>query len=73
MRVFDDMTDIVLDVPNAYHTLTKLMERGVKAGFVSASVAEQVPQRYLLPWQTPPHTHTHNLYAQTYLFYTMEL
>ena len=45
MRVFDDMTDIVLDVPNAYHTLTKLMERGVKAGFVSASVAEQVPQR----------------------------
>lgn len=46
MRVFDDMTDIVLDVPNAYHTLTKLMERGVKAGFVSASVAEQVPQRY---------------------------
>jgi len=46
MRVFDDMTDIVLDVPNAYHILNKVIECGVKAGFVSASVAEQVPQRY---------------------------
>ena len=45
MRVFDDMTDIVLDVPNAYHILNKVIECGVKAGFVSASVAEQVPQR----------------------------
>jgi len=47
LRVFNDMTDIVLDVPNAYHTLSKFIERGVKDGFVSAAVAEQVPQRYV--------------------------
>jgi len=39
------MTDIVLDVPNAYHTLSKFIERGVKDGFVSTTIAEQVPQR----------------------------
>ena len=47
LRVFGDMTDIVLDVPNAYHTLGKFIERGMKDGFVSVPVAEQVPQRYV--------------------------
>jgi len=31
LRVFNDMTDIVLDVPNAYHTLSKFIERGALA------------------------------------------
>lgn len=45
MRVFDDMTDIVLDIPNAYHTLSKFVERGTSAGFVSTRVAQEIPSR----------------------------
>nr|CAA75614.1 MA3 [Suberites domuncula] len=45
MRVFSDMTDIVLDIPNAYHTLSKFVERGAAAGFVSRQIAEEIPSR----------------------------
>jgi programmed cell death protein 4 len=45
MRVFHDMTDIVLDVPNAYHTLSKFVESGAAAGFVSRAIAEEIPSR----------------------------
>lgn len=45
MRVFHDMTDIVLDVPNAYHTLSKFVESGVAAGFVSRATSEELPSR----------------------------
>lgn len=46
MRVFNDMTEIVLDVPNAYHILSKFVERCLSSGVVSPVMAEQVPQRY---------------------------
>lgn len=45
LRVFGDITDIVLDIPNAYHTLSKFVERGVQAGFVSPRVAMESPSR----------------------------
>lgn len=45
MRVFNDMTDIVLDAPNAYHTLAKFVEKGEAAGFVSSVTAEELPSR----------------------------
>ena len=47
MRVFNDMTDIVLDAPNAYHTLSKIVERGFSAGFVSRVITEELPSRYV--------------------------
>lgn len=46
MRVFADMTDIVLDIPNAYQTLGKFVERGVEARFVSPRLALEIPSRY---------------------------
>ena len=39
------MTEIVLDVPNAYHILSKFVERCFAAGFVSRVIMEQIPQR----------------------------
>lgn len=45
MRVFNDMTDIVLDVPNAYHTLSKFVESSFAAGFVSKAISEELPSR----------------------------
>lgn len=45
MRVFNDMTEIVLDVPSAYHTLSKFVEHCFKAGFISSVIAEELPQR----------------------------
>ena len=47
MRVFHDLTDIVLDAPNAYHTLSKFVERGFAVGFVSKRVLEELPSRYI--------------------------
>lgn len=47
IRVFNDMTDIVLDAPNAYHTLSKFVDKGMEAGFVTQMIAEQVPNRYV--------------------------
>lgn len=46
MRVFNDLTDIVLDAPNAYHTLSKFVESGTAAGFVSNFILEELPSRY---------------------------
>ena len=46
MRVFNDMTDIVLDAPNAYHTLSKFVESGIGASFISKVIAEELPSRY---------------------------
>jgi programmed cell death protein 4 len=45
MRVFNDMTEIVLDSPNAYHTLSKFVELCFGAGFVSKSMIDELPQR----------------------------
>ncbi|CAI8049157.1 Programmed cell death protein 4 [Geodia barretti] len=45
MRVFNDMTEIVLDAPNAYHTLSKFVELCFSAGFVSKSMVDELPQR----------------------------
>ena len=45
LRIFNDMTEIVLDIPQAYLLLNKFIERGRQAGFVSAAVAQEVPQR----------------------------
>lgn len=47
MRVFNDMIEIVLDAPNAYHTLSKFVEIGIAAGFVSNMIAEELPSRYM--------------------------
>ena len=43
--MFNDMTEIVLDVPNAYHILSKFVERSSVAGFLSSTITEQIPQR----------------------------
>ena len=45
LRVFNDMTEIVLDAPNAYHTLSKFAEKGMESGFITQMIAEQVPNR----------------------------
>ena len=47
MRVFNDMSDIVLDAPNAYHTLSKFVESGEAAGFISRATSDEVPSRYV--------------------------
>ena len=39
------MTEIVLDVPNAYHTLSKFVDRCFDAGFISSVITEELPQR----------------------------
>ena len=39
------MTELVLDVPSAYATLSKFMDKGVKAGFVTPELYEEMPQR----------------------------
>lgn len=44
-RIFNDMTEIVLDAPNAYHILSKFVERCFAAGFLSTAIMEQIPQR----------------------------
>ena len=45
MRVFNDMTEIVLDAPNAYHTLSKFVERCFTAGFIPKTITDELPQR----------------------------
>jgi programmed cell death protein 4 len=44
-RVFDDMTEIVLDVPYAYTTLAKFMDNGLAVGFVTPDIYDEMPQR----------------------------
>ena len=46
MRVFNDISDIVLDAPNAYHTLTKFVESGEAAGYISRAISDELPSRY---------------------------
>ncbi len=43
--MFNDITDIVLDVPNAYHTLSKFVDKSAAAGIVVSALADQTPQR----------------------------
>ena len=45
MRVFQDLTDIVLDVPDAYQTLSKFVEHGISAGFIPPSIQFELPAR----------------------------
>ena len=44
-RVYDDIGDICLDVPNAYTTLGQIVSKGEKAAFVPKHLAADVPQR----------------------------
>lgn len=44
-RVFDDMQDICLDVPLAYITLDKFIERCYKEGFLTEAIMSRVPTR----------------------------
>ncbi|XP_016949218.1 programmed cell death protein 4 [Drosophila biarmipes] len=45
MRVFDDMADIVLDVPLAYIILDRFVERCNRAGFLTDKIINNVPSR----------------------------
>jgi hypothetical protein len=45
LRVYGDMTELVLDNPHAYLTLAKLVESCVATGLLSQYMAAQVPQR----------------------------
>ena len=44
-RVFGDMTEIVLDVPHAYSTLSKIVDRSIKMELLPRSYADEQPQR----------------------------
>ncbi len=46
--MFQDLTDIVLDVPNAYQTLSKFVDHGISAGFIPPSIQFEMPARYFL-------------------------
>ena len=46
LRVFDDMADIVLDVPLAYITLNRFMERCQTRRFLTERVHNEMPTRY---------------------------
>lgn len=45
VRVFDDMADIVLDVPLAYIILDRFVERCNRAGFLTDKIINNVPSR----------------------------
>ncbi|EDV35157.1 uncharacterized protein Dana_GF22345, isoform B [Drosophila ananassae] len=45
MRVFDDMADIVLDVPLAYIILDRFVERCNRAGFLTDKIINNMPSR----------------------------
>ena len=44
-RIYDDMTEIVLDIPNGYVFLTKLVEKGEFYGFLPLEIVDELPQR----------------------------
>jgi len=44
-RIYDDMTEIVLDIPNGYVYLTKLVEKGEQYSFLPLEVVNELPQR----------------------------
>ncbi|XP_037937101.1 programmed cell death protein 4 [Teleopsis dalmanni] len=45
LRVFDDMADIVLDVPLAYIILDRFVERCNRAGFLTDKILNNMPSR----------------------------
>jgi len=45
LRVFDDMADIVLDVPLAYIILDRFVERCNRAGFITDKILSNMPSR----------------------------
>ena len=47
-RIYDDMTEIVLDIPNGYLFLTKLVEKGHLYGFIQQHVVDELPQRFVI-------------------------
>lgn len=47
-RVYDDMPDIVLDVPLAYIMLDRFVERSSRAGFLTEKVIKNMPSRFVL-------------------------
>lgn len=44
-RIYDDMTEIVLDIPNGYVFLAKLVEKGELDGFLPLEIVNELPQR----------------------------
>lgn len=44
-RVFDDLPDIVLDIPLAYIMLDRFIERAGPAGFLSEKTVKSMPSR----------------------------
>lgn len=44
-RVYDDMTDIVLDIPLAYSILDRFVQRCQRAGFLNDAVIKDLPSR----------------------------
>lgn len=44
-RIYDDMTEIVLDIPNGYVFLSKLVDKGELYGFLSQEIVNELPQR----------------------------
>jgi programmed cell death protein 4 len=48
MRVFEDMPDIILDVPLASTVLERFVEQCRTAGFLTDDVVKRMPSRYLL-------------------------
>ena len=45
LRVFDDMADIVLDVPLAYIILDRFVERCIRSGFITDRIINNMPSR----------------------------
>lgn len=46
-RVYDDMPDIVLDVPLAYIMLDRFIERCGRARFLSEKIIKNMPSRFV--------------------------
>uniref|UniRef100_U5ER32 Programmed cell death protein 4 n=1 Tax=Corethrella appendiculata TaxID=1370023 RepID=U5ER32_9DIPT len=44
-RVYDDMTDIVLDIPLAYSILDRFVQRCFREGFISEVLVKELPNR----------------------------
>jgi len=44
-RIYDDMTEIVLDIPNGYVFLSKLVDKGELHGFLPQEIVNELPQR----------------------------
>ncbi len=45
LRVYEDMPDIILDVPLAYTVLERFVNKCHKAGFISEDLIKKVPMR----------------------------